>query len=57
MAARPRIVFFSSGSPMSQAALGAIDGDVVRVIGPDEMDETPDCDLICIASFPRIVPR
>jgi len=57
MAARPRIVFFSSGSPMSQAALRAIERDVVRVITPPEMDETPECDLICIASFSRIVPR
>jgi len=39
---------------MSQAALRAIQPDVV--IGPNEIDSTPQCDLICVASFPRIIP-
>lgn len=41
---------------MSNAALRAIGAHVVRVIRPAELDQTPECDLICIASFPRIVP-
>src|SRR5947207_4803135 len=41
---------------MSSLALHAIEPHVVRVITPETMDETPECDLICIASFPRIVP-
>ena len=39
---------------MSQAALRAIQPDVV--IGPNEIESTPECDLICVASFPRIIP-
>ena len=41
---------------MSSLALRAIEPHVVRIITPETMDETPECDLICIASFPRIVP-
>lgn len=39
---------------MSQIAMRAIQPDVV--IGPNEIDSTPECDLICVASFPRIIP-
>ena len=39
---------------MSQAALRAIQPDVV--LGPNEIESTPQCDLICVASFPRIIP-
>src|SRR5437763_10114191 len=42
---------------MSSMALRAIAPHVIRVITVNEIDETPECDLICVASFPRIIPR
>jgi len=42
---------------MSELALRAIAPHVIRVITVDEIEETPQCDLICVASFPRIIPR
>jgi len=42
---------------MSELALRAIAPHVIRVITVDEIEETPQCDLICVASFPRVIPR